>query len=806
MVVGIGSHGLSKAYVLVAVLSQVFGVKADTRKCWKDTPCDSRFDETAFPGPWEDSILAAATRTITPRSVVETLTKTVNGDLIPTSRAPYDPTKVPLVLAGNGSQVVFDFGQEVGGLVTLIYTVSRNDEIHIGGDDDDDDDDDAENRDHSTRDAPTSRKARIGLAFSESSDFIGQWSDASNGAFQGPDGAIYAEIDEPGETTYTMPDASLRGGFRYLTVFLEADGDGNAGLVAALHNVTLDIAFQPTWPNLRAYQGYFDCDDPLLNRIWYAGAYTLQTNAVPPTTGRHVPFLKTGWANDGLLGPGHTILVDGAKRDRAVWPGDMGVAVPSLFVSTGDMESVKNALQTMYDNQNPDGSFPEAGPPLLQQGSDTYHMWTMIGTYNYVLYTNDTTFLARNWAGYQRAMSFITAKQVQVDSKRGLLNATGVRDWARLNVGGNMTEAQVILYQTLTTGTQLGTWLGTNATGNTSTVWAAAAEHLRNITLATCYDPQVGLFRDNALPSSKIYPQDANALALAFGMTSSSVTAVSYDVDTFSVNISDNLVRNWQSAANPYPVTPELPGHVSPFISSWEVRGHFLARETDRALKLVRSVWGGYLDRLDGSQSSLVEGHVIDPGSEGLSFGYRWNRGYGGAHNDTAVAASYTSHSHGWSAGPTSALTEFVLGLSVTGVAGSTWQFAPQMGGRGSGTKGIGRAEGGFITPLGKFQASWVCSCFANGTCDDIGKSDNSFEATVNTPQNTSGVIILPIAGIVEKDAMKSGAAVRVVLNNFVIQNPQIEDVGNRGKDKASVAVLHVQGGSNTVKISRVLD
>lgn len=44
----------------------------------------------------------------------------------------------------------------------------------------------------------------------------------------------------------------------------------------------------------------------------------------------------------------------------------------------------------MYDNQNSDGSFPEAGPPLLQQGSDTYHMWTMIGTYNYLLYTNDT--------------------------------------------------------------------------------------------------------------------------------------------------------------------------------------------------------------------------------------------------------------------------------------------------------------------------------------------------------------------------------------------------------------------------------
>lgn len=51
-----------------------------------------------------------------------------------------------------------------------------------------------------------------------------------------------------------------------------------------------------------------------------------------------------------MLGNGSTILVDGAKRDRAVWPGDMGVAVPSNFVSIGDMLSAKNSLQTIYDH------------------------------------------------------------------------------------------------------------------------------------------------------------------------------------------------------------------------------------------------------------------------------------------------------------------------------------------------------------------------------------------------------------------------------------------------------------------------
>lgn len=95
-----------------------------------------------------------------------------------------------------------------------------------------------------------------------------------------------------------MPDVSLRGGFRYLTLFLSTADSA----VITFSDITLEIAFQPTWANLKAYQGYFHSNDELLNRIWYAGAYTLQTNAVPVHTGRWVPFVKSGWANNGTLG------------------------------------------------------------------------------------------------------------------------------------------------------------------------------------------------------------------------------------------------------------------------------------------------------------------------------------------------------------------------------------------------------------------------------------------------------------------------------------------------------------------------
>lgn len=68
-------------------------------------------------------------------------------------------------------------------------------------------------------------------------------------------------------------------------------------------------------------------------------------------------------------------------------------------------------------------------------------MWSMIGTFNYVLYTNDTDFLEKNWGKYQMAMDFIYRK---VDPASGLLNVTGTRDWARWQQGFNNTQAQMM--------------------------------------------------------------------------------------------------------------------------------------------------------------------------------------------------------------------------------------------------------------------------------------------------------------------------------------------------------------------------
>lgn len=242
----------------------------------------------------------------------------------------------------------------------------------------------------------------------------------------------------------------------------------------------------------------------------------------------------------------------------------MGIAVPSSFVSIGDLDSVGNALQTMYNNQNKDGSFPEAGPPLLQQGSDTYHMWTMIGTYNYLLYTNDTTFLEKNWAGYLRAMEYVYGK-VQPS---GLLNVTGIRDWARWQQGFNNSEANMILYHTLRTGADLATWVGDST--NLSSTYTTRAANLTTAINNYCWDGSYGAFKDNATATT-LHPQDANSMAIFFGVVPPSGSRAQ--------SISEKLTNNWTPIGAE---APELPNNISPFISSFEIQAHLMIGQVGR--------------------------------------------------------------------------------------------------------------------------------------------------------------------------------------------------------------------------------
>ena len=615
---------------------------------------------------------APSTRTLTPVSVAKTEGKVTPHKTLPSKY-------IPVRISGRGSYVTFDFAREVGGIITLTFSGSSK------------------------------TQQDVGLAFTESSEYIGTTSDLSSGgsgtfSLPGTDGALTTTVK--GKTTYTVPAAQLRGGFRYLTVFMASSG------YVELSGVSLDYTASPEMSDPKSYTNYFYSNDSLLNQIWYAGAYTVQMDTISSDQGRVWGPPVSGWQNDAIIGAGadtvlhkgkdtsESTLVDGAKRDRTVWPGDIGISLPTAYVSTDDLASTRNALTELYEHQNlTTGELPWAGPPVNYTGSDTYHLWTLLNTSTYYTYSDDTTWLKEYWSQYELGMKYILAK---VNSS-GLLNVTGTSDWGRADQGGENIEANALLYAVLTQGAILA---GVENDTAEATSWTNTAATLKTAANAILWNPTVGLYRDN--PTSTLYPQDGNSLAVWYGLTDSAAQ---------NTSITQGLSARWNMYGA---LTPEDcndakagatcaddGGQISTFAGSMEIMAHFVAGDDTGALALIRREWGYMLDSPLGTASTFWEGYQANGD---LTFG------------------PYTSLAHGWATGATSALTNYVLGLTPQTATGK-YSFIPHAG-------DLTNVDGDITMPQGKVQGSW-----------NYNASGSSFTENLTSPAGTTGTIGVPTYG-----------------------------------------------------------
>src|SRR4051794_250698 len=345
-------------------------------------------DAAAPAGAWDAYNLAPASRTVQPAGVLKT------GGTV-------DRSSGVTTLRDTGSYVTFDFGKEVGGFVKLrfgagtsagetvgltfsessVYAEPTSNDASNGGSNNEPP---LEYRvtpgatiGTRTDQATAGRPASTALTASAAAGDTTLQVASTTGLFAGSairvdDEAVQIVSIAPGRLTVTPslahphgsgapvalgPQSALRGGFRYLTVVNRSAG------TLQISGVSVEITFTPQLSDLRAYKNYFYSNDRLVNRVWYGGAYTVQTNIIANDQGRVWGPPALGGNNNALVGElGSTVLVDGAKRDRTVWPGDLGISVPTDYASLGDMVTIKNSLQTLYNHQNAAGALPYPGP------------------------------------------------------------------------------------------------------------------------------------------------------------------------------------------------------------------------------------------------------------------------------------------------------------------------------------------------------------------------------------------------------------------------------------------------------------
>ncbi|KAK4548537.1 hypothetical protein LTR36_009447 [Oleoguttula mirabilis] len=685
---------------------------------------------TAFAIPYSEYILAPSQRVLQPETVHH-----ANGSVS-------NPSGVTTGGSGNtvltgASAVTFDYSKNIGGLVS--FTVSS-----VNG-----------------------SSNFIGISFSESSFWISpDGSDATQNV--AIDMTLWFAINGTG--TYTVDKDHQRGGFRYLNVYHNSSGS------VALSSVTTNFTAMPHYADdaLRDYTGYFHSNDEQLNRVWYAAAYTDQLCTIPSDAGNSLVDLQanltdvpTYWWSNSTLTNGSSALVDGAKRDKLIWPGDFSISLPGVFLSTNDQITLQLSVAQLFAEQNATtGQLMYAATPIYTDPPDpfftelgavysyTYHMYNLLALNNYYTYSGDIDFLQQNWYRFKLGLSYSLESVDSTGLTYVAENATS--DWLRVGMGGHNIEANSILAFTLRTAISLAYAVDDTALIST---WQTYYDNIVTAANELLWDASAGLYTDNQ--TTTLHPQDGNCWAVLSGVANSSR----------ATTISSALQARWGPYGAP---APEAGTTVSPFITSFELQAHFLAGQPEYAIDLMKFMWADFmLDDPRMTNSTFNEGYDVS----------------GALHYPAYSDDARISHAHGWSTGPLLALTNYAAGLHVTN--SSTWTVYPQPG-------NLTSVEAGFTTAIGTFSATY-------------SNTNGSLAYSFQTPPGTAGTFMMPgVSGSLRSSngttiPLIDGAASNVAGGNWTLVVSGSSTSGNYsggGTASTSATPTAYTGGSTAVHVS----
>jgi alpha-L-rhamnosidase len=452
-------------------------------------------------------------------------------------------------------------------------------------------------------------------------------------------------------------------------------------------------------------------------------------------------------------------ILDGAKRDRAIWAGDMNVEGPTVYYSTGQSGYLKGALQLLGSYQLSSGFVTGDLPPQdpLHTGANqsgttgsysaSYSIYWLLGLGAYYLYTGDTAFAAQEWPVVQAELAWNAS---QLDGN-GLLVTSGSdgADWDYYDGDktGEVTEYNILYYKALLDGAMLATAAGQSAQAATYTQQAAALKTAIN---AHLFNSSTGLYYISNTQTTGV-AQDANSLAVLYGVAPAS------DDASILAALKTDL---WTSQYGPAPFTANTgySQRISPYISGYELDARLATGDTADAGQLLSTVWG----------------HMIAPGPDDT--GTMWEL----INTDgTPGFGSFTSLSHGWATTPTSALSGYVLGVQPATPGYATWLVQPHPG-------DLTWAEGQAPTPHGALAVSWAGESGAH-----------QFSMSVTAPSGTSGTIAVPTYGAASPIVEVGG---KVVWSNGTFT--ATSGIGGASQDSGYVYLTGVQPGSYLVAAS----
>jgi hypothetical protein len=583
---------------------------------------------------WQRLVPAPASDDVRPVAITRTQGSVTNPGALTGQGTGSTVLSVPA--GGSPAVAVLDFGKEVGGTPYIVVS------------------------------AASTATATVRVSTSEALPFL---TDSSGGYVN--DSGAQISFSVTGPRTYT---GGLRGGFRFAAIELRTAGTvtlTRAGVNFKAYRATPD-----------RYQGYFVSSDDQLNRIWYAGAYTAQLDMVP-----------TGVASCFSV----PVIFDGAKRDRAIWSGDLMVTDPVALLSIGTNSGpyVRGAINSIMNLQAASGRLTSAvgfrGCGAFDYAV-TYSAYSAIIAIQYYRYTGDTAYIT----GLRSKLEAAAAFQATRLDANGLV-VTNDPDYWQTRQSDEVTEYSLAYYELL----QQMIWLeGKVGTPARVTEYSAKATALRNAINARLWNASAGRYMHTATRPN-VFPLDANVNAIRLGV------APADQVHAILTYFKDRWQPHGSQISQPAPSMADPSGHtIEPLNNTWELMARFAGGDTADALNLMRRLWGVQVDPNSGFYTGTFWEFV---GGNGLP-----TRGF-------------DSLAHAWGAGPTQLLTESVLGVTPVEAGYTTWQVRPQ-------PSTLTWAQGQAPTARGPLTVKWAQD------------STRQFHLQVVAPIGTGGEVWVPLA------------------------------------------------------------
>ncbi|MEV0570827.1 alpha-L-rhamnosidase C-terminal domain-containing protein [Dactylosporangium sp. NPDC050588] len=597
---------------------------------------------------WQQYVLGPATPNVTPVAVVSTSGNVTNAGALVTGGS--GSAKLTMVSGGPAPVIILDYGKNVGGFP--YFTV-----------------------------AAQSGNPVLRASYSEGSQYIGANGDGG-GAFNAGDRSRANNYTVRGAGT--INHSLIQGGERFQRIALTSPGSVTLSAVG--------IRFSAYRATANEYQGYFVSSSDELNKIWYAGAYTNQLSMLPPGTGgiNQLP-----------------LILDGAKRDRNVWIGDIYVEGPTNYVSLGSNgnDYLKQSIRLLGSYQLSSGfvtgclapQSPVHTGPLIPGTtacySTSYSLYFAPDLADYYRATGDLAFVRSQFPVVQRQLGWNASRL----NSQGLLvtdTSDGLDwDWYDGNKTGAVTAYNALYYLNLIEAAYLARETGQVDLATQYTNKAAA---LRTAINANLFNSSTGVY-DLSDKVRGTVTQDANAEAVLFGVAPASAVP----------GILTKLKSTLWGTHGPRPFSGS--GYstlISPFISGIELNARLSTGDTTGGMQLVSDVWG----------------QMVRPGPNYT--GTMWEN----IKPDGSIEKGSTSLAHGWSSAPTSALTRYVLGARPVDAGYATWIVQPQPG-------SLSWTAGQVPTPHGPLAVKWGRA------------AGDGFDMDVTAPNGTSGTIAVPASG-----------------------------------------------------------